>query len=308
MNFNTPILLIIFNRPECAKRALLAIKKMLPTKLYIAADGPRPDNASDLEKCIETRKVTDLINWPCEVKTFFRDENLGCGKGPSFAISWLFENEESGIILEDDCIPDPTFFLFCRDLLAKYQDDSQVMHISGTNHNPSFVRNEDYSYYFSKVGHSWGWASWRRAWNHFDYSMKNLDEILEKKYFNDLFPNYLVRKYFKRKFTQTFNNEIIGVWDYQWEFSRLINSGLSITPTKNLIRNIGFGEDATHTFSEVNTIADVVVEKMEFPLKHPPFIIKDGVAENRYFSWLFTGILKRKLLSIFRIKGYKFSG
>tara|TARA_R110002020_G_scaffold268059_4_gene483228 strand:+ start:651 stop:1556 length:906 start_codon:yes stop_codon:yes gene_type:complete len=300
MNFDTPVLLVIFNRPDCARRALEAVKNVLPSKLYISADGPRSDKPSDYQKCMETRKVVESIDWPCKVETLFRDKNLGCGKALAQAITWFFDREESGIIIEDDCIPDPSFFFFCDELLAKYKDDSRVMHISGINHNPKDVRDNDYSYFFSKLGHSWGWATWRRAWKFFDYSMKNLEEVHKKGYFNDIYPNWIVRKYFQRKVIQTYKGEI-DTWDYQWEFCRLIHSGLSITPTKNLVRNIGFGEDATHTFNEVSDIANVVVEKLKFPLQHPPFLIKDSKMENRYFFRMFISIIKRKLLYITRI-------
>jgi hypothetical protein len=307
-DLSTPILFIIFNRPEQTKKVFAALKKIKPNKLYIAADGPRTGNIEDLEKCKLARSVIDLIDWPCQINTLFQDKNLGCGHGPAQAISWLFENEEQGIILEDDCLPDSSFFFFCEELLEKYRYDTRIMHIAGTNHNPSFIRDKDYSYFFSQVGHIWGWATWKRAWNLYDITMNHFQEIYRKDYFKDLYPNYLIRKYLVRKFTETYAQKTLDVWDYQWEFTRLINAGITIMPQNNLVHNIGFGADATHTFSNKNHFTDATVHQLEFPLKHPPFIVIDWKSESMHFNKMFRWIVKRKLLSLFGFKGYDFKG
>ncbi len=308
MAFETPILFIIFNRPDHSQKVFDALKKIEPSNLYIAADGPRASIPSDRDKCKKTREIINQIDWPCKINTLFRDENLGCGKGPADAISWLFSNEEYGIILEDDCVPDRSFFFFCEELLKKYKYDSRIMHIAGTNHNPAFVRDIEYSYFFSQIGHMWGWATWRRAWVLFDYDMKRFEEVGSKNYFNDLYPNYLIGMYMRRKFSETYTKKIEGVWDYQWEFTRLINSGLSIIPQNNLVENIGFGADATHTFSSNNNFSETRVQKLNSPLNHPPFIIKDRKSEKKHFYRMFGWIVKRKILSIIGFKGYNFDG
>ncbi|MDO9551485.1 nucleotide-diphospho-sugar transferase [Rhodonellum sp.] len=308
MVFDTPVLLIIFNRPDHTQKVFDALKLIQPSNLYIAADGPRESNPLDLDRCKQTREIIKQIDWSCQLKTLFRDENLGCGKGPSDSISWLFSHEEYGIILEDDCVPDRSFFFFCDELLKKYKDDSRIMHIAGTNHNPTFVRDHDYSYFFSQIGHMWGWATWGRAWKLFDYEMKRFNEVGVKNYFNDLYPNYLIRKYMIRKFSETYTGKIKGVWDYQWEFTRLINSGLTIMPKNNLVSNIGFGADATHTFSDNNNFSETRVQKLNFPLNHPPFIIKDRESERKHFYRMFAWILKRKIFSTIGFKGYDFNG
>lgn len=308
MSFKTPILFIVFNRPQQTKIVFEVLKKLQPSKLYVAADGPRLNNTSDIEKSREVREIFESVDWPCELKTMFRDENLGCGKGPAESISWLFSEEEYGIILEDDCVPDLSFFKFCEELLIKYRYDSRVMHIAGTNHNPSYVRDSDYSYFFSQVGHMWGWATWRRAWDLFDIKMKAYDEINKKEFFKDAYPNYFIRKYMMLKFSETYNEKIVGVWDYQWEFCRLINSGMTIMCTKNLVKNIGFGADATHTFSENNYFKDTDINSISFPLKHPPFLIRDKKSETKHYYKMFTFIIKRKFLSALGIKGYDFKG
>lgn len=308
MKFETPILLIIFNRPENTKAVFDSIKKVYPTKLYIAADGARSNRPLEHQQCQQARDIVKSIDWPCEVKTLFREENLGCGKGPAGAINWFFENETQGIILEDDCIPDFSFFYYCEELLEKYKDDDRIMHIAGANHNPSFVREPKYSYFFTQLGHPGGWATWRRAWNLFDFDMKEFNEITSKNYFRDLYPNFLIRHYFERKLEQTKKGEIEGVWDYRWEFAKLINSGLSITPKTNLIRNIGFGSDATHTSNTNNYLWFLEVKSLDLPLSHPPFIIRDSYSENKHFYKLFKSILKKKFLSLIRYKDYAFNG
>jgi hypothetical protein len=308
MAFKTPLLFIIFNRPEETRMVFDEIKKLRPEKLFIAADGPRADYPDDILKCKKTREIINEIDWPCETKTNFRDENLGCGKGPANAITWLFQHEEQGIILEDDCVPDKSFFFFCQELLEKYQDDSRVMHIAGTNHNPEFVRDNSYSYFFSQVGHMWGWATWKRAWSLYDIKMGVFDEIITKDYFKDIYPNPFIRKYMIKKFTETYTGKIKGVWDYQWEFTRIINSGLTIMPRNNLIHNIGFGDAATHTFSSNNYFKNASVKSLKFPLKHPPFVIKDVQSENKHFHKMFRWILKRKLFSTIGLNGYNSRG
>ena len=159
MSFDTPILFIIFNSPEQTRHSFEAIRRIKPSKLYVAADGPRVDKESDKQRCQETREIINYIDWDCDLQTLFRENNLGCGKGPADAISWLFEKEEIGIILEDDCIPDNSFFAFCHELLNKYLTDTRIMHIAGTNHNPNYLSYNDYSYFFSQVGHMLGWAT-----------------------------------------------------------------------------------------------------------------------------------------------------
>ena len=169
---NTPVLFLIFNRPETTEIVFSVIRKAEPPRLYVAADGPRPDYPNDAESCEIVRAIATDVNWDCKVKTLFRDQNLGCKLAASKAIDWFFEQELEGIILEDDCLPDQSFFWFCQELLGKYRDDTRIMHIGGTNFQFGKERTK-YSYYFSRYAHVWGWASWRRAWKFYDVEMKN---------------------------------------------------------------------------------------------------------------------------------------
>lgn len=297
---HTPVLLIIFNRAHTTQKVFDRIRQVKPTKLYVAADGARPHVATDAERCAETRRIVEQVDWECEVKTLFQEQNLGCGVAPSRAISWLFEHEETGIILEDDCIPSKSFFWFCQELLEKYKHDTRVMHISGNNYLDGWRRDSDYSYYFSDKVNSWGWATWRRAWQLYDFHLGTFPELKQKGYLNGIFLNKLEEKYRLSKLEETFENIQKGdVWDYQWEFTVYSNSGLCIVPEVNLVRNIGFGEDATHTFNLHDKKAKVYEEEIAFPLRHPKFVIRDVESDRRNFNKMMRDKASAKLKAMF---------
>jgi hypothetical protein len=294
--FNTPVLLIIFNRADTTKLVFDAIRKARPPRLYVAADGPRPHVASDQQKCAEARKIVEKVDWPCEVKTLFHDKNLNCGKAPSTAMSWFFENEEQGIILEDDCLPSQSFFRYCQELLEKYKDDSRVMHIGGNNFLGGWRNDPDYSYYFSRSGHIWGWATWRRAWQTFDFDILLYTKLKEKGFFDHFFLNRLEKIYRLRKFDKTVANRgKVDWWDYQWDFARFSNSGLAVVPGKNLVKNLGFGEGATHTVNGSGEFNKLEAQELNFPLKHPPFVIRDIESDKKYFKRFITNVILSKL-------------
>lgn len=303
----TPVLLVVFNRPKDTKQVLTTLARNKPPRLYIAADGPRTNKAGEKEKCRQVREVVSGISWDCEVFTLMREQNVGCKLGVSGAIDWFFSHEEQGIILEDDCVPSDSFFRFCQELLERYKDDNRVMHISGTNPHPEYVRDSDYSYYYSCLGSVWGWATWRRAWDLYDIELKYLEEIVRKGYHQDAYYSKLGAWYYIRKIYEAYSGEL-NTWDYQWYFTHLMHSGLSITPQKNMVENIGFGPDATHTFSSKAKSVKNKNTEVEFPLKHPPFMIRNVKADNRQFKLLILHILKRKLFSILKIPGFDASG
>lgn len=297
---DTPVLLIIFNRAHTTQKVFDRIRQVRPKKLYVAADGPRPHVTSDNDRCAETRRIVEQVDWECEVQTLFQEQNLGCGVAPSRSISWLFENEEYGIILEDDCIPSKSFFWFCQEMLEKYKNDTRVMHISGNNYLDGWRRDSDYSYYFSDKVNSWGWATWRRAWQLYDFHLGNYPELKNKGYLNGIFLNKLEEKYRLSKLEETFTNIQKGdVWDYQWEFTVYSNSGLCIVPEVNLVRNIGFGEDATHTFNLHDKKAKVQEEEIAFPLRHPKFVIRDKESDRRNFNKMMRDKASAKLKALF---------
>ncbi|MBB6610712.1 nucleotide-diphospho-sugar transferase [Pontibacter sp. Tf4] len=297
---DTPVLLIIFNRAHTTQKVLDRIRQVKPKKLYVAADGPRPGHETDAVRCAEARAVIEQVDWDCEVKTLFREQNLGCGVAPSSAITWLFEHEETGIILEDDCVPSKSFFWFCQELLEKYKNDTRVMHISGNNYLNGWQRDSDYSYYFSNKVNSWGWATWRRAWQLYDFNLGNYPELKNKGYLNGIFLNKFEETYRLSKIEETIANLQKGdVWDYQWEFTVYSNSGLCIVPEVNLVSNIGFGEDATHTFNQFEEKAKIRENEISFPLRHPRFVIRDQESDRRYFNRMMRDKASAKLKALF---------
>ena len=245
----TAVLFIVFNRPDTTEKVFEAIRMAKPPRLYIAADGPRSNCTGDLEKVSMVRKIATSVDWLCEVKTLFREDNLGCKHAVSGGINWFFENEEQGIILEDDCLPSTSFFYFCEQLLNYYKNNEKIFLITGHNKQENWiVNNEDY--FFSFFGGIWGWASWRRAWLHY-----NSEEILN---LNDMIKNNIFikqmgmklgslrQKQFLKVKDQIINNKL-NTWDYQWALTRHKHGGISCVPCTNLIENIGFTQDATHT-------------------------------------------------------------
>ncbi len=293
MAFSTPILFIVFNRPDTTRVVLERIKEVQPSHLFIASDGPRSSKPGEAEVVKAVRQmVVDAVTWPCEVKTLFRDNNVGCKMGVSGAVNWFFENVEEGIILEDDCVPDVSFFEYCQTLLNKYRADERVMHIGGTNFQNGKKRGSG-SYYFSKYNYIWGWATWRRAWHKYDSTMSGYREFKEKD-LPMLLPNNALRKSWLKKFDLVFTNKL-DTWDYQWTYSIWKERGLCVVPNVNLISNIGFGEGATHTKSK--NVVSAMATSTIVPLVHPPMVAID-VAADAYYEKSF--LLTRRLINKFK--------
>lgn len=297
-SFQTPVLFLIYNRPELTKQVFEAIKKVRPSKLFIAADGPKPQYADQADRCNLTRQIATQVDWECDVKTLFRDQNLGCGKAVSRAITWFFDHVTEGIILEDDCLPTPDFFRFCSDLLQRYRFDNRVMEIGGNSFCP--VQEADNSYSFSNHNMIWGWATWRRAWNLYDFEMSYYPQLKQTGALKTLFKFYEEAEWLTQAFERSYNNNNL-TWDYQWEFSRRINSGLTIVPSKNLVRNIGLGIDATHTFDPNGPGSKLKAESMSFPLVHPDYVMVDESTERRFFFKNFTTFRSRVKSNIRKI-------
>lgn len=237
----TPILLITFSRPDTTKHVFEAIRDYKPEKLYVFSDGPRQEKyATDSPMINETRSLFDDIDWDCEVIKKFNTANQGCGAGVSGAINWAFETTDRLIILEDDCLPSQSFFPFCDQLLEKYQDDQRVMHIAGTRWNEEFQIKGDKNYFFSRYGHIWGWATWKRAWESYDFQIKAWPEFSQTEALNKILDNYFpLIKRWEYMFNDVYHQQAKHTWDYQWQFAIFKNNGLCITPVNNLITNIG---------------------------------------------------------------------
>lgn len=277
-NYKTksPVLFLIFNRPDVTALVFEQIKKSQPSKLYVAADGARKDRANEIEICNETRDIIKQIDWDCEVKTLFRDQNLGCKYAVSSAIDWFFENEEEGIILEDDCLPSDDFFNFCDTMLEKYRYDARIRHIGGTNLQMGQKRGKD-SYYFSNLTHVWGWASWRRAWKDYDVELFKYKNEETREGFKAIFSNSIVVDSWQSIFDKLLKNEI-DTWDYQWTITNFFNNGLSIIPNVNLISNIGFGVNATHTNNINDVFSNLKTEKL-LEITHPLIVLPNKEAD-----------------------------
>lgn len=267
---NIPVLYIVFNRPDLVQESLRRLQEVKPKKLFIAADGPRSNNPEDDRKCAEVRNfLKENIDWNCQINLLYRDHNLGCGKAVSEAISWFFKNVEYGIILEDDCIPSISFFTFCEDLLKKYKDEKNIFHISGSNWQQG-IRRGAADYYFSNFPAVWGWATWRDRWE--SYKLDIISKQSLKVISNLLYSSNRLTSIEKEYYIKCFSlceKKAIDTWDYQWRFLIHLSNGLSITPNKNLITNIGHRMDGTHTRDFTHWRANLMAEEIKFPLNHP---------------------------------------
>lgn len=267
-----PVLFLIFNRPDTTQLVFDRIRQVRPSQLFIAADGPRTHKTGEAALCEQTRQIVHQVDWDCEVQTLFREENLGCKRAVSLAIDWFFSQVDAGIILEDDCLPEPTFFSFCTDLLDRYRHDDRVMHISGITFQARRDVTAGASYYFSGFASIWGWATWRRAWQRY-----NVDPAENARHVS------LTAPYFNQRLRWILNEVITGrldTWDVQWLVAIRRHNGLSIVPRISQVTNIGFGLSATHTVRKPRWLADLFTAPLDQPLVHPP-----TVAINTEADW-----------------------
>ena len=291
---NTPILFLIFNRPNETATVFNALKIMKPNFLYVACDGPRGNVSSDRENVAKTREILDQIDWDCELKTLYRDVNLGCKIAVSEAINWFFQNVEEGIILEDDCVPDSSFFDYCSELLDLYRDDRRVMHISGLNFlsGAEDASGSAESYHFSKYAAVWGWATWRRAWRLYDADILNWPKAKERGLHYNFCFNKSEQRVWEDKFDHVHKHQI-DTWDFQWSYCIIFNNGLCVTPNTNLISNIGFDDNATHTFVS-DMRSNLATRSVTFPLTHPLHVVPDYNSDwNEFVTHINVPLYKR---------------
>jgi hypothetical protein len=283
----TPVALMVFNRPNVTARVFERIAAAQPPRLLIVADGARGHVAGEADKVSEVRRIVQRIDWPCELSVNFADGNLGCRNRISSGLDWVFAQEESAIILEDDCLPAPSFFRYCDELLEKYRDEPRVMTVCGSNwlrETPS-----EHSYVFTRHMSIWGWATWRRAWRTYDVDLRSWPQ----KKLEHPFAQLLSRKE-ARALTRTLDNladadpakRTLNTWDFQWFYNCYVHGGLAITPAANMISNIGFGAEATHTSALVSKLANLPARDVEFPLKHPPTLEVSRDFEQDYYRTL----------------------
>lgn len=302
---NTPILYIVFNRPDIVSKSFAKIKEVKPKQLFIAADGPRDGNTNDKVNCENVKEIiSDRLDWDCDVKYLYRDKNLGCGKAVSGAITWFFNNVEEGIILEDDCLPDLSFFNYCQELLSRYRDDKRIYTITGSNGQKGNKRG-DADYYFSRYPGIWGWATWKDRWGKFRLDLSAIDSSYTQKFLEKLFNSKAEIEYHMSCFMQIKTNKV-DTWDYQWKYVVFKNEGMCATPNVNLISNIGFGEEATHTINTNNWRANLAVNRITSPIKHPARVKINSKADKYISKLIFQNNVKKASASKLIKDGLKY--
>ena len=286
---------MIFNRPETTERVFQQIRAIKPKYLFISADGPRPHIQDESKLCAQARAVVKNIDWKCELRTKYSDNNKGCKTAVSSAITWFFENVKEGVILEDDCLPDPSFFQFCAALLEYYRNNERIMHISGANFQDGSKFGTG-SYYFSSLNHVWGWATWRRAWNNYDVNIKSYPQYLHNGKLLRLLPDPVIYKYWKRNFDLVYEQKK-DTWDFQWQYASFLHQGLAVIPNDNLISNIGFDHNATHTIDLFDSLANRPTQTLK-DIRHPRAIHIETEADLYTYTNYLSPPKWKKLLSL----------
>ena len=279
---NTAVAFLGFNRPQATQRVFEAIRQVRPKQLLLVADGPRPDRPDDQENCAAVRAIVDKVDWPCDVQKNYAEKNLGCKRRVSSGLDWVFSQVKEAIILEDDCLPSSSFFSYCAELLERYRHDTRIMHIGGNNFQNGQKRG-NYSYFFSKYNHIWGWATWRRAWKLYDVDMSTWPMVKDSgilRYFCDSEDEL---SYWSGNFDLMHAGKI-DTWDYAWTYACFTN-GLSVYPNVNLVSNIGFAADGTHCSGD-SPLANLPTSDIS-PITHPPFIVRHQEADQDNFKNVF---------------------
>jgi hypothetical protein len=297
--FEIPILFLVFNQPDITKRVFSEIRRLRPATLYVAADGPRDNRPGEKQECDEVRKIFTHVDWPCKVSFRFLDRNLGCKNAVSTAISWFFTHEEFGIILEYDCLPDQSFFAFCRENIYRYRNDNRIMCISGDNFQDGQWRG-DGSYYFSRIATIWGWATWRRSWCLWDGTLKSYPEFVKLGLIDGVVTDKTARAHWLQKFEDVFSGFNNSTWGFPWVYAVMRQGGFCITPNRNLVTNIGFTPQGTHATDTKDPFAFLPSCSLEIE-RHPSAIAADIDADN-YFSKKLADVpaLLRLRLWVFR--------
>jgi hypothetical protein len=296
MSFAVPVLLIAFNRPEPTARVLALLSQVQPLRLYVSCDGPRPDRPSDLEHCAAVRRLLapapeGAVDWPCALQLQLAETNQGCRVGVSTALDWFFAMEPEGIVLEDDILPDLSFFPYCQQLLERYRHDSRIGVIAANNHQRR-PPVDGSSYRFSIYSHCWGWASWRRAWAHYDRNLMGWPAFRAAGWLEQL-----GGPAFARLWGQWLDQLVAGridTWDMVWQFSCWQQGLLTVIPAMELVENIGFGAEATHTFDERSPLGPRGT--LPLPLVHPAVIQADRWRDSDTFRRLYRRSWRRELL------------
>lgn len=282
----TPVALLIFNRPEVTRRLVAEILRACPPKVLVFADGPRAGHPEDAELVLETRAIIGEAPWECEVLTNYSEINLGTRYRPASGLDWVFQNVEEAIFFEDDCLPHPDFFRFCDELLEKYRDDERVMMVSGNNFMRDRKLSSD-SYLFVHYIGIWGWATWRRAWRHYDVDLHRWKSVRDTQFLYNILGNDAEVALWRHFFDRIVSGES-RTWDHQWQFACWAQRGLSIMPSVNLVSNFGFGPGAEHYKEFDPRLAEFPAVEMEFPLRHPLTMVRNRKADDFVFEELLS--------------------
>ena len=278
----SPIAFLVFNRPECTARTFAAIREARPPRLLVIADGPRKTCPEDVEKCRAVRALIDEgVDWPCMVERNYAFQNLGCANRVASGLSWAFERAEQLVVIEDDCLPDSSFFEYCDELLSRYSLDTRVGQICGCSRYVSEI-HRDTSYIFSRYGPIWGWASWRRAWKTYDLSMKTWPRFRAMKGLAGVTQSSAEAKFRTALYDALHSNPHVSAWDFQWGYAKLSQGLLSIIPCRNLVANIGDGADATHPVGR--SALKLIAQSVDRPLIHPEFVLPDPEFDRMFSS------------------------
>ncbi|MEL7354099.1 MAG: glycosyltransferase family 2 protein [Cyanobacteria bacterium J06560_5] len=276
LSTKTPVVLLIYKRPSTTEKVFQAIREAAPEKLLIVANAPRPDNKNEKELCMAARSIVNRVDWDCEVLQNYADSYLSCKQRITSGLDWVFDNVDEAIILEDDCVPHPSFFRYCHELLDYYRHDERVMTIAGTHYQVPRRSPQD-SYFFSRYNMFWGWATWRRAWKLFDLDMTSWPIVCKTNRLQDILEDRRAVQHWQKEFQKVYDG--YDTWDWQWVLSMWLQSGLTIVPNTNLVSNIGFGLDSAHTQDVYDWRASMPLKSMSFPLTHPDFILQDVKAD-----------------------------
>lgn len=288
----TPVVFIVFNRPDVTEQAFRAIAQAKPPKLLVVADAAREGRAGEREACERARAIATAVDWPCEIATNFAAANMGCRRRVLSGLDWAFSKVDQAIILEDDCVPEPGFFRFCQELLERYRDDPSISQVGGVNFQDG-IRRGDASYYFSRHNHIWGWATWRRAWTLHRDAAQRWGELRHGPWLRNFLGTWRETRFWAPAFDGTFSGKI-DAWSYEWIFTSWLHGMLSVVPETNLVSNIGFGPEATHT-KTVGPHAAMSTSDIDFPLVHPHLIVRDARADDYTDRKIFSRSTSRQL-------------
>jgi hypothetical protein len=297
----TPVVLVVFKRPDTTRKVFEAISKARPARLLVIGDAPREGRPEEAESCRQVREIVSRVDWPCEVSSNFSEKNLGTRDRIVSGLNWAFSLVEEAIILEDDCLPDQSFFPFCREMLEIYRDDTRVGSICGTNLVERHLHTED-SYYFSNLGTTWGWATWRSMWQKLDLTLGDWPRIKKDKMLSEIFDDSKAVSFWTQHYDERYEGRGVRSWDSSWIYTLLKNNALAVIPRVNLVANIGFRPDATHTVLKDSRFTPPA-KTLEFPLRHPSNFVPLRTVDRRHQDLFYLTLGQRVSRKFFKVVG-----